>query len=137
MVEVALFGPPNARLKLSREDFSLRINGSKTPLPTQSYLMLYESLKDLEWSPPPSKSKGDSGEPPPPKDPNPRPPRPPFELVRAMQVRLQRAVLPEGDRPLPEAGLIFFRYGGRSNGIHLVELLYDGPAGKAVLKLQP
>jgi hypothetical protein len=139
MVEVALFGPPGARLKLSRQDFSLRINGSKTPLPTQSYLMLYESLKDPQWSPPESKSKEDnggagSGQP---SDRNPRPVRPPFELVRAMEVRLQKAVLPEGERPLPEAGLIFFRYGGRSNGVHSVELLYDGPAGKATLSLQP
>jgi len=138
MVEVALFGPQDGRLKLSREDFSLRINGSKTPLPTQSYLMLYESLKDPQWSPPESKSKddGDSGEPKT-SDRNPRPVHPPFELVRAMEVRLQKAVLPEGERALPEAGLIFFRYGGRSNGVHSVELLYDGPAGKATLKLQP
>jgi hypothetical protein len=138
-VEVAFFGPPGARLKLSHEDFSLRINGSKSPLPAQSYLMLYESIKDPEWSPPESKSKDEgqglsTGQQ---KDPFPKPIHPPFELLRVMELRVQRAALPEGERPLPEAGLIYFRYGGRSNGIHSVELVYDGPAGKATLKLQP
>src|SRR5438477_9060596 len=36
VVEVAFFGPPEARLKLSLEDFSLRINAKKAPLPTES-----------------------------------------------------------------------------------------------------
>ncbi len=135
VIEVGVFGPPDARLKLSHEDFSLRINGKKTPLPAQPYLALYQSLKDPEWEPP--KSKDDEGGGSQKKDAHPWPVYPPFELVRAMQVRLQRAVLPEGDRALPEAGLIFFRYGGRSNGVHLVELLYDGPAGKATVAIQP
>src|SRR5271163_3846883 len=31
VVEVGLFGPPGAKLRLSYTDFSLRINGKKTP----------------------------------------------------------------------------------------------------------
>src|SRR5258708_7468925 len=34
-VEVGLFGPADARVKLSTENFSLRVNGKKTPLPDQ------------------------------------------------------------------------------------------------------
>jgi hypothetical protein len=38
---------------------------------------------------------------------------------------------------LPEAGLLFFSYHGRSEQIKSVELIYSGPAGKATLTLQP
>jgi len=43
----------------------------------------------------------------------------------------------EGDRPLPQAGLLFFRYGGKTEGIKSIELIYSGAAGKASLDLQP
>jgi len=144
VVEVGLFGPPAARLKLNHEDFSLRINGKKLPLHAQPYGLVFESLKDPEWVPPEpagGKSKtgistgGDSGqgagsEPP-------VVPKMPFELVRVMQQRLQKASLPEGDRALPVGGLIFFSYHGKPSGIKTLDLLYDGPAGKMVLPLQP
>jgi hypothetical protein len=54
-----------------------------------------------------------------------------------MAQRVQKATLPEGDRPLPQAGLVFFPYRGGAKGIHSVELTYDGPAGKVTLALQP
>ncbi len=140
VVEVGLFGPPDTHVKISREDFSLRINGKRFPLDAKPYGLVFGSLKDPEWQPPESKESksktgintgaDDSSAPP-------TPPKMPPELVRTMQQRVQKAVLPEGDRVLPVAGLVFFEYHGRPNGIHSIELLYDGPAGKAVLKLQP
>jgi hypothetical protein len=54
-----------------------------------------------------------------------------------MEVRVEKAALPEGDRALPEAGLIFFQYRGKENGINSVELIYTGPAGKAIVPLHP
>lgn len=143
VVEVGLFGPAEARVKISREDFSLRINGKRFPLPAQPYGLVFSSLKDPEWSPPvteASKSKtgistgGEGG-----NDPGaaPTPPKMPFELVRAMQQRVQKAALPEGDRALPVAGLIFFEYHGKPTSIHTIDLLYDGSAGKAVVQLRP
>jgi len=141
VVEAALFGPPEARLRLSIEDFSLRINGKKTPLLCAPYAVVFSSLKDPEWEPPvkaESKSKtsiGGGGQ----NDAN-MPPPPvhiPIEVQRAMQQRVQKAALPEGDRALPEAGLIFFQYRGKAQGIHSVELIYKGPAGTATLALQP
>jgi hypothetical protein len=139
VVEVGLFGPPETRLKLSHEDFSLRINGKKTLLPAQAYLLVFKSLKDPEWAPPESKAKKDSSDAEAPKssDRNPAFVRVPFEVEHAMQVRVQKAALPEGDRALPEAGLIFFQYNGRTPGINSVELIYAGPAGKANLMLHP
>ena len=138
-IETGLFGSPGARLKLSFEDFSLRINGKKT-LPGQPYGLLFSSLKDPEWAPPvppESKSKtsfgGGGGQ----GDAPVTPPKMPFELQRAMQQRVQKAALSEGDRALPQAGLIFFEYRGKTQHLRSIELIYTGPAGKATLPLQP
>lgn len=139
-VETGLFGPSGEHLKLSIDDFSLRLNGKKTPLSSQPFVVVVSSLKDPSWQPPEkaeAKSKGglstgggDSNEPPPPV-------HVPFELQRAMAQYVQRASLPEGDRPLPQAGLIFFQYRGKTNHLRSIELTYSGPAGKAKLDLQP
>jgi hypothetical protein len=61
----------------------------------------------------------------------------PIELRRAMEQRVQRASLSEGERPLPQAGLIYFEYRGKRDGIHSVELTYAGPSGSATLELEP
>jgi len=143
-VELGLFGSPGAPVTLSAGDFTLRINGKKSPLASQPYGMVIGSVKDPEWeppTPPESKSKthmggggkgegGDSNAPP-------EPVKIPLEVQRAMAQRVRKAALPEGDRTLPQAGLIFFQYRGKAQGIHSVELLYAGPAGKATLALQP
>jgi hypothetical protein len=136
-VEVALFGQPGARLRLSHEDFSLSVNGKKA-VPAQLYLLLSKSLKDPEYVPPePTKSKDDAGVPIAghSSDRNPEWHPIPFAVTHAMETRVEKAALPEGDRPLPAAGLIFFPYKGRDNGISTVELIYNGPAGKASLTL--
>src|SRR5579871_3449944 len=39
VVEVALFGAPEARATLSTGDFSLRVNGKKAALPAQPYAL--------------------------------------------------------------------------------------------------
>jgi hypothetical protein len=146
-VEVALFGPAGARLVVSSSDFSLRINGKKGALPAEQFAAVFRNLRDPSYQPPElaaakaNKSSGlnagggdssqsDLGSTPPPV-------HIPPEMERAMQLRVQNAALPEGDRELPIAGLIFFRYGGLPKGIHSVELLYAGPAGKATITLQP
>jgi hypothetical protein len=145
VVEVALYGAPDAKVTLSNNDFSLRINGKKTALPSQPYELAFKSLKDPEWAPPvPAESKssktsfgsggggggaGDNGPPP--------VVHMPMDLQRAMQQKVQRAALLEGDRALPQAGLIFFQYRGKVEGIHSIELIYSGAAGKTTLTLQP
>jgi len=141
-IETALFGPDGARLLISGGDFSLRVNGKKTPLASQPYGLLLGSLKDPEWAPPeppPSKSGtsltgGGQGQ----AEPNapPAPVKIPIAVQRAMAKRVQQASLPEGDRALPQAGLIFFQYRGKTTNLQSLELIYDGPAGKAILKLQ-
>ena len=146
VVEVGLFGPADARLKIASEDFSLRINGKKSALPVEQFGAVFKSLRDPEYSPPElaeakaNKSSGlntggggqqsDLGSTPPPV-------HIPPAMERAMGEHVQAAALPEGDRALPVAGLIFFRYGGSDKGIHSVELVYTGPAAKTTVKLQP
>src|SRR5665213_2249843 len=64
VVETGLFGAEGARIKLSIEDFSLRINGKKAALPSQRYGFVTSSLKDPEWAPPEeaeSKTKSKTG----------------------------------------------------------------------------
>jgi hypothetical protein len=140
-VETALFGPVGTQLKISAQDFSLRVNGRRTPLPSQPYGVILTSLKDPEWVPPETpapKSKssiggggqGDSNAPP-------APVKIPVPVQRAMAQRVQKASLPEGDRTLPLAGLIFFPYRGNDKNLRSIELLYEGPAGKLALKLRP
>lgn len=145
VVEAGLFGPPGARTTLARGDFSLRINGKKIPSPSEPYELVFKSLKDPQWQPPQteeSKSKGGSGlttgnsggagnQPPPP------PPKMPFELRRVMEQHVQRAAMQEGERPLPQAGLLFFLYRGKTESIRSLELIYSGAAGNATLTLQP
>src|SRR5450759_77215 len=143
-VEIGLFGPPDARLTIAAADFSLKINGKKTPLPSQPYGLVAKSIKDPEWVPPegvPEKkskgsmggsgggAQGESSAPPP-------PPKPPIELLRSWQQRLQKSAIAEGDRALPQAGLIFFQYRGKAENIRTVELIYEGSAGTATLALQ-
>jgi hypothetical protein len=147
-VELGLYGPKEARMQISLDDFSLRINGKKSPLPTEPFGLVVPGLKDPEWTPPETaaapKSKGgitggggggggggqDANSPPPEV-------KIPIEVQRAMAQRTQKAALPLGDRVLPQAGLIFFQYRGKAKSIHAVELIYSGSAGKATLKLLP
>ena len=144
VVEAGLFGAPGAHITLSRDDFSLRVNGKKNALPGEPFELVFKSLKDPEWQPPgpPEESKGSKGglttgggggqdsAPPP-------PPQMPFPLRRAMEQHVQNAAMEEGGRALPKAGLLFFLYRGKTEGIKSLELIYSGAAGKATLTLQP
>lgn len=140
-VEIGIFGEPGAHLTITASEFSLRINGKKDVLPSRQWGLVAKNIKDPNWAPPEAeegqKSKGgfgtggqQAGSPPP------LPPKPPIELLRNWQQRLKRAALAEGDRALPQAGLLFFPYRGKAESIKSVELIYAGPAGNAALALQ-
>jgi hypothetical protein len=148
VIETGLFGSPGARITLSPDDFSLRVNGKKAPLPSQPYALVFKSLKDPAWEDsqapaagPKSKGgltgggqggggQGDSG-------PAPAPVHMPIQRQRAMEQRVEKASFPAGNRALPQAGLIFFQYGGSLKGIRSIELMYAGEAGKATVTLHP
>ncbi|HLX42056.1 MAG TPA: hypothetical protein VKR43_01410, partial [Bryobacteraceae bacterium] len=139
-VEIGLFGPSGAPVKVSHDDFSLRVNGKKTPTPAQPYAAVFKSLKDPEWIPPNAAEakgsktsiNGGGGD-----GSKPALAKMPVELERAMDQKVRKVALPEGDRNFPEAGLIFIEYRGKESGIRSLELIYSGSAGKATLTLQP
>jgi len=146
VVEAGLFGPPGARTTLSFQDFSLRINEKKNPQRSDPYALVFKSLKDPEWeadtfveqkqsktsvgSSGAGGNSGNAGAPPPII-------HVPIKLQREWEARATKAAFPEGDRVLPQAGLLFFQYRGKASGIHSLELIYSGPAGKAVISLNP
>lgn len=135
-VEAAVYGAQGEKLPLSYKDFSLKVNGSKKILDGESYALV--DIKDPEWAPVQKQDSnkttfGSGGNA---NDPPPTPPKPPFDLQRKWVLRVKKLSFPEGERPLPSAGLLFFRYHGKEKGIHDLELIYSGPAGKATLNLQ-
>lgn len=146
VVEAGLFGPPGSRTTVSFQDFSLRINEKKNPQRSEPYAVVFKSLKDPEWeadtfveqkqsktsigSSGAGGKSGNAGDPPPVV-------HVPIKLQREWESRATKAAFPEGDRTLPQAGLLFFQYRGKASGIHSLELIYSGPAGKAVLSLNP
>jgi hypothetical protein len=140
VVEAAIFGPPDSKLAISYRDFALRINGKKTPTDSVSFAQVGDSVKDPEWAPPVPHDKpktsiggggagGDDGPP--------APVKVPFGVQRALVLRVKKIAMAEGERPLPQAGLLFFPYGGKDKSIHSVELIYSGPAGPVTFALQP
>jgi len=139
VVEVAFFGAPGAKLVLSPEHFSLRLNGKKNTIPSRHFGLVLGSVKDPEQEPTKAKSKsktnigGSEREPGEPE----APVKIPLETQRAWAQRVQQAVLPEGERPLPQAGVVFFPHRGKTQGLRAVELVYNGPAGEASVALEP
>ena len=140
VVEAGLFGPPGAKLQLTEGDFSLRINGNKKAQPSEPYGRVVDSVKDPDWVPPEkhenktmiggsSNAGGDNGPP--------TTPKVPFEVQRKLSLRVRKASMPVGNRTLPEAGLLYFRYRGKEKGIHSLELIYSGAAGQATIELHP
>lgn len=150
VVEVALYGPAGTKLPLNFQDFSLRLNGKKNLLPGQPYALTFKSLKSPEYEPPSqheldkannkstvtggsngagASSTGNITEP---------VLAPiihvPIEVSRMWQQKIHMASLPEGERTLPQAGLLFFEHSGKANS---VELIYNGPAGKVTIPLHP
>ena len=143
VVEVGVFGPPAAKLMLSIDDFSLRVNSGKKAISREPYELVTKSLKDPDYEEPEtnktSKTIVNSGGSKDGADPNAPPPALipiPFEVRHGWELRVKRDSLPIGERTVPQAGLLFFPYSGGTKGIRSIELMYDGPAGKATLALE-
>ena len=143
VVEVAFYGTPGTTLALDYQDFSLRVNGKKSLLPAKPYALVFKSLKSPEYEPPTEKmlDKGKTnvntnGQSNTQNITEPKLPpiiHIPIEVSREWERKVHMASLPEGERPLPQGGLIFFEHSGKTNS---VELIYNGPAGKVTIPLQ-
>jgi hypothetical protein len=143
IVEAAIFGAPGARMNVTYQDFSLRLNGKKMPLPAQSTVLVFKTLKDPDWEPTQaekdkgktSMSTGGGGAGGPTNDSLPALIKMPMPLRHAMEQRVLKVSLAEGERALPQAGLLFFEFHGAEKNIRSLELIYSGPAGKATLPI--
>jgi hypothetical protein len=158
VIEVAVFGPKLDPIQMRSEYFRLRINGSKDSYITQSPGTVAASMKYPDWEQRPGMTASGgigNGEvvygprptarfpddptvrrlPDPPQVPEPEN-RPAKEQPLPIEDQVQMLALPEGRSPPPLAGVIFFPFRGKTKSIKTLELLYDGPGGKAVLKLQ-
>lgn len=163
-VEVGFLVPKGERVLLTTGQFLLRINGKKQMLMSQTPGMVAASIKYEDWERRPgliaSAGMGDTGVilgrprpterfpgdrrpaqerlPAPPKAPTPEDRSGKEPEVRATpdEVVVKQA-LPEGEAYGFVRGTVYFPFKGKIASIQKLELLYDGPAGKAVLQLLP
>ncbi len=155
IVEVAFFGPSFSRLKMSPDNFTLRINGKGAGLTTEPAGMVSGSIKFPSAHPhletagsvgagdgtvtvgpraPPSRFPGDGND----RTPTGQPPTvKTVEEESSIDHRVQNAALPEGEHTLPRSGLLYFYFRGKTKNIHSLDLFYEGTMGKATLKLLP
>lgn len=154
VVEVAFFGPLYSRLKMTPDQFTLRINRKGSLLNAELPGMVAQSIKYPELSGRPSLTAsatagvGDSTVTVGPRAPQSRFPGDGNERTAGVgptitevneenqiEFRVQAASLPEGEKTLPRSGTIYFYYRGKIKNIHSLDLLYDGTMGRATLKL--
>ena len=155
VVEVAFYGPPFSRLKMSPDNFILKINGKSETLTPEAPGMVSQSIKFPSARPhleaggsvsagdgtvsvgpraPPSQFPGDGNE-------RTAPGQPAtvktVEEEASIQARVQGAALPEREQPLPRSGLLYFLYRGKVKNIRTLDLYYEGSMGRSTLKLLP
>ena len=164
VVEAALYPPAGQTLVVSDGQFTVRLNGRKQVLHAQAPGFVAAALKYPDWERRPSLvgygGLGDAGViigrpeqverfpgdnrtartrlPAPPRAPAPEDPTglakeetpPPHQLV-------VEAALPGGAAKGPVSGYLYFAHKGKTRSIKSLELLYEGPAGKAALRLLP
>lgn len=164
VIEAGVFPEKRSEFQVNTGNFSLRVNGKKTVLLPQTPGMVAASLKYRDWQDrsnialgagvgdagvmvggPPLPSErfpGDRREgrtrlPAPPRAPDPDSPtgQSQPETAPAHEVVVETA-LPEGAFHTPVAGYLYFAYKGKIKSIRSVELLYNGPAGAASLRLR-
>jgi hypothetical protein len=160
VVEVAVFPAKDEPAAIRGSSFTLRLNGKKLTLPPVAPGFVAASLKYPDWELHPraeaSAGVGDAGvilgRPPAvgrfPGDPTtsrlPRAPQAPppddrrgierEEPERAEDV-IAKTALPDGLVTKPVSGFVYFPYKGKAKALKSVELIYDGKAGTATLKL--
>jgi hypothetical protein len=150
VVDVKFAGP--APLQTSAGQFLLRIN-ARTVIEPDSAGDVSGSLKYPDWTQKPVVTGtagpvmiGSSptverfpGDPTVGHVPMPRAPEPdsPVEKAPAMSIdeRVQKAAMVEGESKMPVSGLLYFPFQGKTKKIKSVELVYQGPAGRAEVKL--
>ena len=137
VIEAALLGPKNL-LNVSIAQFKIRIN-RKTMIDTENPGMVINSMLHPEYKSGPVLDAAAGPVVISSRQSTPRFPGAPGQRTESNSLpvdqRVQAASLPEGDLAPPIRGLLFFPFRGKTKTIKSLELLYEGPAGKAALKL--
>jgi hypothetical protein len=159
VIDTAVYGPLAPKVSFAGSQFQLRINGSKHPILASPSNFATASIQNADWNDRPrltaEAGTGDGGiilngprqSPRFPGDPTgrPLPPSPvpstsPDQVPKAAPVSIadlvEQAAFPEGEHAPPFSGVLFFPYSGKIKSIKSLELLYEGPLGSAVVKLQ-
>jgi hypothetical protein len=159
VIEVAFFGPPKAHFKPNGGSFALRVNRQKTALAPDPPGSVANSIQLSDWTQKPrlSASAGNddimvgtsrtnvphfpgdptgSNAPIPGNSPEHDPNVPAKELDIPIDQRVMNVALESAGDAVPIHGLIFFQYLGNTKKLKSLELIYDGPLGKAILNLQ-
>jgi hypothetical protein len=158
VIEIALYGPKFGSIDSLSGTFELRINNQKTTLTPDSPGTVAGSIKFSDWTQKRTlemeAGNGNAGVTigPPrtprfPGDPSagtprqsPIPEQNPGGIERdpplTIEERVKSSSLHHSDQNTPFAGLIYFPFTGKTKTIKTLELTYDGPKGKATLKLE-
>lgn len=163
-VEVGFLTPKRGQVLLSSGHFTLRINGKKQVLMSQAPAMVAAAVKYEDWERRPTlvgsagmggadvilgrprqterfpgdRRPADSRLPAPPRAPD-QQDRSGVEMPerRAPEEIVERQALPEGEIGGFVKGMLYFPFKAKTSTIQKLELIYEGPCGQAVLKLQP
>jgi hypothetical protein len=162
VIEVALYPSKGEALTVSSKHFTVRVNGKKRVLFPESAGFVVASMKYPDWERRPTVLAGGGlgntgviiggppvterfpGDPRPPQTRLPRQPRAPemedrSGLEREASVSAEEVVvhgaLPEGEISEPASGYLYFAYKKKTKSIRTLDLIYQGPAGTATLRL--
>ena len=157
VVEIAIYGAKTKTIDLNAAQFTLRVN-KKTTIEPEGPGYVAASLKYGDWENTkrldlsggvgnstvvygPAQANRFPGDPTVRPTPSPRVPEDnPAGLEKepppSIDDRIERAWLPSGEQNPPLAGVLCFPFKGKTKSIKTLELIYKGPAGDAVLKLE-
>ncbi len=156
VVDVALFPAKGATLAVALGHFRLRLNGKKETLAPTTPGFVAAAFKYPDWERRPGvvatagpviigrprTTERFPGDPRPGQERLPNPPRAPDSSGVEREERASPAevvvneALAEGEVDRPVRGFVYFFHKGKTKSLKKVELLYEGPAGKAALSLQ-
>ena len=160
VVEVAFYPEKGETLEIRNAQFQLRLNGRKQALFPQNPGMVAASIKYEDWVNRPhleatggvgddsvtvGRPRNEGGRFPgggPSQQPLPRAPEPDYKKQGERKPPqspgdiVKETALDEGPHKAPVAGHLFFPYAGKAKALKSIELLYNGPAGEAVLKFK-
>ena len=160
VIEVAIYPEKGETIELNNSQFQLRLNGKKQTLFPQNPEMAAASIKYSDWvnrphveatagvgddtvtvgRPRPQQGPFPGGGPN--QTPMPRAPEPDYKNQGERKAPqspgdvVKETALEQGPHKAPVAGHLYFPYAGKAKSLKSIELLYNGPAGEAVLKFK-